>query len=482
MPTVDYLDEERVKLWGKVQELEDLIKNQKKELSESHLSYKSEIEKKLTATNQEVAAVKDIANAKTPENVQTTMTAAQTAVQKKNEIEKLLNDTQEAKTKLAETQEALKKITAIRDNTKQSEMEIDGAKKSILEAQNLSESNAKLIAENLAKAQKAESEAQAKWTTVNQQAQNIAELKAQALTDAASVKVVKENAELTQKELKILKESLEKEKDDWIAQFTKLEKDSNDKIGEMLISKEKALSSLHNENAKDLKKLHDDFSQKHTALAMKIEELLPGATSVALATAFADRKNAIEKNKRWWAITLIASALLIILFGLFSLYYNSSLGSVASIPARMIVIGGLIIVEEFARRNYNIISRLAESYAYKEALAKSYLGYKKEMAEIPMPGPAATTSVSVLVKTFLDKLEDEPGKHVFDKEKPVLGPQAIIDNCNPNSAESTVGKAAKELSKGIILTKISWPVVAIIAILAIAGCIIAHLTKGQWSL
>ena len=241
------------------------------------------------------------------------------------------------------------------------------------------------------------------------------------------------------------------------------------------------LVKLQNGKTQELQDLHGFFSQKHDDLAKKIEDLLPGATSVALATAFADRKNAIEENKKWWATLLIISAGLLVSFGVISLFWSSSLGGVASIPARMIIIAGLIILEEFARRNYNIISRLAESYAYKEALAKSYLGYKKEMLEICMPGKEIdkeTKSVSVLVKTFLDKLEDDPGKNVFDREKHIIGPQAILDNCNPNTPESTAGKTLDAISNGRLFEKISWPIVIAIGIVAIATCVLAYLFRG----
>ena len=84
---------------------------------------------------------------------------------------------------------------------------------------------------------------------------------------------------------------------------------------------------------------------------------------------------------------------------------------------------------------------------------------------------------SVLMKTFLDKLEDEPGKHVFDKEKQLIGIGGAIEQLSPNNPDGAAGKAVDELSKGRLLTKINWPIVAIVAILAIAGCVIAYLLK-----
>ena len=212
---------------------------------------------------------------------------------------------------------------------------------------------------------------------------------------------------------------------------------------------------------------------------------MPGATSAGLASAFADRKQDIQKNQKWWAWLLIGSAIALVGFGVFSLTpWGSEIGIASSFAGRIVIIAGLILLEEFARRNFNIISRLAESYAYKEALAKSYFGYKKQMEEIPMPAGKEGEKImghSALMKAFLEKLEDEPGKHVFDREKQIIGPGAIIDKLSPNNKAGATGEALQELSRGNLLTKISWPIVAVVAILAITACVIAYLLKNQLS-
>lgn len=480
MVSPEYLNEERVKLWAKTQELESLIGNVQQTILETHNTDKKELDKKLKELDKNVLEVRGIANAKTPENVQTAMSAAQSAVQKKEEIETILQYVITRKKEIDSTEKLLREVSDMQQKVISVYVESNNAIKEIIDNKKIVESNAKIIVEILNKAQKAESESQAKWTTANQQAQNIANLSAQTTADIANIKVSKDSIETTKKEILLLKDVCDKEHKLWTDKFVALEDESSTNLDSLLTDKKNILDALYNNQEKLLTKLHEEFTEKHTELSQTIETLLPGATSVALATAFAERKIAIEKTKTFWAGALIVSAIGLVIFGFISLYCPNSHDVISSIPARMIIIAGLIILEEFARRNYNIISRLAESYAYKEALAKSYLGYKKEMMDICMPDKdisAETKSVSVLVKTFLDKLEDEPGKHVFDKEKQVTGISSALEKLSQGNSESTTEKTIGELSNGNILTKITWPIAVVVAILSIAVCIIIYILK-----
>jgi len=269
----------------------------------------------------------------------------------------------------------------------------------------------------------------------------------------------------------------------WNNSFEELKKQHSSKLAELFSGREQGLNKLIESKNKELSDLNQRYVQEFESRTKEIETLLPGATSAGLASAFADRKRDIQKNQKWWAFLLIGSAIGIVGFGGFSLTsWGSQIGLASSFAGRVVIIAGLILLEEFARRNFNIISRLAESYAYKEALAKSYFGYKKQMEEIPMPTNQNGESImghSVLMKTFLEKLEDEPGKHVFDKEKQIIGPGAIIDKLSPNNKDGATGEALQELSKGNLLAKISWPIVAVVAIFAIAACVIAYFLRGQ---
>ncbi len=175
------------------------------------------------------------------------------------------------------------------------------------------------------------------------------------------------------------------------------------------------------------------------------------------------------------------SALGLVAFGVISLFFNDKLGLTSSLSARFVVVGGLVVLEEFSRRNFNVSSRLAEAYAYKEALAKSYTGYKTELQDINMPiksGEGGPSS-SVLVKTFLDKLADEPGKRVFDRERTALGLTGFLDHVKEFPVIHPQSDSTDETSQGNplrtdkydlpswgVFRKVSWPVVSLFGIVS----------------
>ena len=146
---------------------------------------------------------------------------------------------------------------------------------------------------------------------------------------------------------------------------------------------------------------------------------------------------------------------------------------------RMIIIAGLVLLEEFSRRNFNISSRLEEAYAYKEVISRSYLGYKKQMEDIPWPKEDPNnTSTSVLVSVFMNQLADDPSKNVFDKERHELGIGALFD-LGTKAKNPLPDDAMKSLAEGKPLSKINWQTVVIVGIVAVAACFIACLFKGQ---
>lgn len=244
--------------------------------------------------------------------------------------------------------------------------------------------------------------------------------------------------------------------------------ESKETLGDLNSVNQSRFDSLYTTSEKRIKELED-----------YINKLLPGATSLSLSSAFESRKTAVEKNKWWWATLLIVSALSIVGFGMWSLHTISTTQTLSAVPIRIVIIAGLVIIEEFARRNYNVSSRLAEAYAYKEAIAQSYVGFKKELVDIDLPPRRAEDSVksiAVLADTFLQKIGDEPGKKVFDKERPALGVVQAISRISGQDEPTTESKAQIVATATTFLSRVSWPIVALVTVLAVAGCIITWLS------
>lgn len=440
MVTIEYLDDERTKLWAQVNEL------------------KTAVNKSLTELKELIDAVKTIADAKTPEDVQTARRAAQEAVKIKDEILQLATDTAEAKERLADAKKAFKQIET-RDVTSATKIkEIEANEKKIVDAKSTVDG----IVTKLNEAKVAADNVLEKITTASgtaiPQAQEIANLKAKASSEFSEIAATREKMSELQTELANLKTAYD----------------------ELLIKAKNAFSETNSTHTERFASLYEENETKLNELSTKINDLLPGATSVALATAFDERKQAVEKYKWVWAVLLILSAVAIVGFGCWFLSKPTPPDAPSSLPIRFVIIAGLVMVEEFARRNFNVATRLAESYAYKEAISKSYLGFKKEMTDINMPekeSDADTPCVSVLVKTFLDKLGDEPGKKVFDKERRALGVIQAITQMNSVDASTTDPTEKVKIMATAVsaFTRISWPLVALVSVLAVTGCAVAYI-------
>ncbi len=419
-------DNKRQEVWQRIVNAEEELKNLKEKLS----------------------AVEILANNKISENEQTAIDSAKNAFEGAEKVTQLVNQASELSGKLTTFQINFEKAIKNIDIINSQKDTVTTSVTYIADARASSEISVKEIVVLQENAKKSAEDAEAKWATTNQQVQNIATLNAQASSDAAIAKTAREEVESGQ------------------SKISQIKKDLND---------------FQDEKTQELSSLNQKYLHEFETRKIEIESLLPGATAAGLAKAFHDRKIDVEKNKKWWVLLLIISVIGLISLGVLSLSpWGTQLGITSSFTARTLIVAGFILLEEFARRNFNIVSRLSELYAYKEALAKSYIGYKQQMESIPMPSNEENGVVmghSVLMKAFLDKLEDEPSKHVFDKEKHVIGIGALMDKLSPNNPDGSAGKAVEELSKGNILMKISWPIVAVVGILAAAGCIIVYLVK-----
>lgn len=167
----------------------------------------------------------------------------------------------------------------------------------------------------------------------------------------------------------------------------------------------------------DYKDLIENIKNEKNEKFAEINDLLPGATSAGLAKAFNTRKNDLKKNiKIWFWIRLLSTTAFIIL-GLIMFSQSSDIKTFSSLILfaikRSPVIAGLVLLEEFARRQFNIQTRLEEDYAYKEVLSKSYVGYSNQLEEIDIEGSKGSSKLS---KNLLEAISQEPGR-LIDKEK-----------------------------------------------------------------
>lgn len=457
--TMNYLNEERVKLWTEITALKQALEDAVAKLSQTDKATVSSLQTLGQNLETRIAAVKKIANEKTPEDVQTASRAAQEVVKIKTNVQAVQKEVEEYRSRLNEAKNALDRINGIADNSDAANKTIEDSRTKVLAAvksidSSLAQFNEKktLIEDMISKISTAASSSTDK-------AQDVANLKAQVGSAASEVSATRQKLQ----ELQVSFEELQ------------------EKQTSVFNESKASLSSLDEENRIRFDKLFSEGETRIKELEQRINMLLPGATSLSLSSSFMMRKEAVERNKGWWVALLVLSASAIVVFGLWSLSRITANQSLSALPNRIIIVAGLVIIEEFARRNYNVCSRLAEAYAYKEAIAKSYVGFKKELAEIDLPSRTEgeiVKSISVLAETFLQKLGDEPGKKVFDKERPALGVvQAISKICGQE--ELVTDKTQVVATATRFISKISWPLVVLVSVLAIAGCVVVWLLSQK---
>jgi len=161
------------------------------------------------------------------------------------------------------------------------------------------------------------------------------------------------------------------------------------------------------------------FEEEHKELKQRIEGLLPGATSAHLASAFERRKNTFKWPKVIWTVAYIGSAVGFIGVGVYLLFLSDNITSFRDLIffalKKSPILAGMILLEEFSRRNYNITLRLEEDYAYKEVLSRSFEGYRVQMEKVT--SDSGDKPVLKLSQNLLDSLAERPVR-MFDKVKP----------------------------------------------------------------
>lgn len=150
----------------------------------------------------------------------------------------------------------------------------------------------------------------------------------------------------------------------------------------------------------------------------KIETLLPGATSAGLASAFQDQKARFVWPQRIWLGVFIATAIILALVGwshLREVNASAAGGQITwdlvlrHITNRLLLVGPLVWLALVAGRNYSTAQRVQEDYAYKEAMSRSFEGYKREMAGLPQTN-AELVPLIRLCEGVLATLAQRPGR------------------------------------------------------------------------
>lgn len=267
---------------------------------------------------------------------------------------------------------------------------------------------------------------------LKQQAVDVTQLHSELLLGDASKKVLIEKVE---KEVaasqKLILEKLSSVKNE-VEDFSKFhkvifgDKDSDNNSG-LKVEIEKRRN--------ELSALYAESEQKIVALFKKIEDLLPGATSAGLASAYKELKDKFDSSIKNYTRAFIGSLILLILVSIFLSVVTGKFNEVQQwdeilkafifkIPFMLPFIWFAI----FSAKRRSQYERLHQEYAHKEAFAKSYESYKKQLTELNIDPndlqkaliEKAIQAISYNASVTLDgKHEDStPLTQVFEKVTP----------------------------------------------------------------
>lgn len=132
---------------------------------------------------------------------------------------------------------------------------------------------------------------------------------------------------------------------------------------------------------KNLEILYKTNNERQEQLFEKIEGLLKGASTVALAEAFHKHKDSFNLSNILWVITFIvsiASMMTLSIIAFVSSKYNLTemwKYTLGNLP----FLGGAVWLAIYASRQRSQNVRLQQEYAFKEDVAKIYYGLKKKL-------------------------------------------------------------------------------------------------------
>ncbi len=177
-------------------------------------------------------------------------------------------------------------------------------------------------------------------------------------------------------------------------------------------------SSLKSKLA-DLKSKHEglyhDWESRFDTLSTKIEGLLPGATSAGLAKSYFDQKNSYKWPNVIWSGVFTLTMVGMVYYAVLTIKDSTGLSNAfMNILSRAPFFIPTIWLALFASKQQSQNRRLEQEYAYKESLAKSYEGYKREIEKLPA-SEEQNEIMEKLVRTMVDAAGFNPSSTL---EKP----------------------------------------------------------------
>ena len=188
----------------------------------------------------------------------------------------------------------------------------------------------------------------------------------------------------------------------------------------------------HKDKLKSYVRTAEDQLNSISDLQEKTATSLASATSIALASAFSERKKAFEQPRNLWAWVFVATVIVIAVFSIVDVFnllpvFDTSSDDANQIDQavqRLFVVAPLVWLAFFASRRQTQALRLEEEYAHKEVLSAAFDGYKNEVLRIAGTGILQSKDLSPdhpiikLTNNTLDQIARSPGSIYKESREP----------------------------------------------------------------
>jgi uncharacterized protein YoxC len=163
--------------------------------------------------------------------------------------------------------------------------------------------------------------------------------------------------------------------------------------------------------------------KKQQALLAKIEELLQGASTVALAKAFEEHKKEFDAPNKLWQNVFVRTLFVLMGFTWISfLASNAELKDMWKITlGNLPFIGAGVWLAIYASKQRSQNIRLQQEYAYKEDVAKLYYGLKNEIEQLDNTELGQRLNES-LIQILVDTVSYNPSKTLDNQSHNDKGP------------------------------------------------------------
>jgi len=252
---------------------------------------------------------------------------------------------------------------------------------------------------------------------------------------------------------------------------TKLEKTYNDldikseslkeNLENLKISSEENYEDFIKINQEDLNTIKDNSKKEYDEINKKIESLLPNALTAGLSSAFIAKKAEEEKlhleykgSFKSGILFLTIAAVLPIAISVFFLSQGSTLTEIIERSPKVILSFlplyiPLIWITISANKKVNLSKRLIEEYSHKQVMSMTIEGLSKQIENIENSELSEELRVN-LIRNFLEVTSENPGKLISNYQKsdnPFLN---LLDRDRKEKEEKSIVETIEERTKEII--------------------------------